>query len=147
MKTQMRRSELFEVSVTALLRAPFSSLKVEISSRFQLLVILVPPSTSSLLAMQTSPILPPGSRSTTSTPSVITPPSRTSLMRTRTSKICSMALGPRGFAASTVVSSEGYNTSYAVVDFETVEDAKAAFKMFQGRKAYLITLYLYLNFP
>ena len=29
-----------------------------------------------------------------------------------------------------------YNTSYAVVDFETVEDAMAAFKVFQGRKAY-----------
>lgn len=29
-----------------------------------------------------------------------------------------------------------YNTSYAVVDFQTIGDAEAAFKMLQGRKAY-----------
>ena len=39
-----------------------------------------------------------------------------------------------------------YNTSYAVVDFETVEDAKAAFKMFQGRKAYPGSYHLRLKF-
>ena len=39
-----------------------------------------------------------------------------------------------------------YNTSYAVVDFETVEDAKAAFKMFQGRKAYPGSFHLRLKF-
>ena len=39
-----------------------------------------------------------------------------------------------------------YNTSYAVVDFETVEDAKAAFKMFQGRKAYPGSFHLRLRF-
>ena len=39
-----------------------------------------------------------------------------------------------------------YNTSYAVVDFETVEDAKAAFKIFQGRKAYPGSYHLRLKF-
>lgn len=39
-----------------------------------------------------------------------------------------------------------YSTSYAVVDFETVEDAKAAFKMFQGRKAYPGSFHLRLKF-
>ncbi|KAF9644974.1 hypothetical protein BDM02DRAFT_813294 [Thelephora ganbajun] len=39
-----------------------------------------------------------------------------------------------------------YNTSYAVVDFETVEDAKAAFKMFQGRKAYPDSYHLRLKY-
>ena len=39
-----------------------------------------------------------------------------------------------------------YNTSYAVVDFETVEDAKAAFKRFQGRKAYPDSYHLRLKF-
>jgi hypothetical protein len=39
-----------------------------------------------------------------------------------------------------------YNTSYAVVDFETVGDAKAAFKMFQGRKAYPGSYHLRLKF-
>ena len=39
-----------------------------------------------------------------------------------------------------------YNTSYAVVDFETVEDAVAAFKTFQGRKAYPGSFHLRLRF-
>ena len=39
-----------------------------------------------------------------------------------------------------------YNTSYAVVDFETVEDAMAAFKVFQGRKAYPDSFHLRLRF-
>ena len=39
-----------------------------------------------------------------------------------------------------------YNTSYAIVDFETVGDAKAAFKMFQGRKAYPNGYHLRLKF-
>jgi len=39
-----------------------------------------------------------------------------------------------------------YGTSYAVVDFETVGDAKAAFKMFQGRKAYSGGYHLRLKF-
>ena len=39
-----------------------------------------------------------------------------------------------------------YNTSYAVVDFETVEDAKTAFKIFQGRKAYPDSYHLRLKF-
>lgn len=39
-----------------------------------------------------------------------------------------------------------YNTSYAVVDFETVEDAKTAFKMFQGRRAYPNSFHLRLKF-
>ena len=39
-----------------------------------------------------------------------------------------------------------YNTSYAVVDFKTVEDAKAAFEMFQGRKAYPDSYHLRLKF-
>ena len=39
-----------------------------------------------------------------------------------------------------------YNTSYAVVDFGTVEDAKAAFKTFQGRKAYPGSYHLRLKF-
>ena len=39
-----------------------------------------------------------------------------------------------------------YNTSYAVVDFETIEAAKAAFKIFQGRKAYPDGYHLRLKF-
>lgn len=39
-----------------------------------------------------------------------------------------------------------YSTSYAIVDFETVEDAMAAFKMFQGRKAYPGSFHLRLRF-
>ena len=39
-----------------------------------------------------------------------------------------------------------YNTSYAVVDFKTVEDAKAAFEMFQGRKVYPDSYHLRLKF-
>ena len=39
-----------------------------------------------------------------------------------------------------------YNTSYAVVDFESVEDAEAAFKMFQGRKAYPDSYHLRLKY-
>ena len=39
-----------------------------------------------------------------------------------------------------------YNTSYAVVDFETVEGAVAAFKAFQGRKAYPGSFHLRLRF-
>ena len=39
-----------------------------------------------------------------------------------------------------------YNTSYAVVDFETVKDVKAAFKTFQGRKAYPGSYHLRLKF-
>ena len=39
-----------------------------------------------------------------------------------------------------------YNTSYAIVDFGTVEDAKAAFKAFQGRKAYPDSYHLRLKF-
>jgi hypothetical protein len=39
-----------------------------------------------------------------------------------------------------------YSTSYAVVDFETVEDAIAAFKTFQGRKAYADSFHLRLKF-
>jgi len=38
------------------------------------------------------------------------------------------------------------NASYAVVDFETVGDAMAAFKMFQGRKAYPDSFHLHLKF-
>ena len=39
-----------------------------------------------------------------------------------------------------------YNTSYAVVDFETVEDAMVAFKILQGRKAYPDSFHLRLKF-
>ena len=39
-----------------------------------------------------------------------------------------------------------YGTSYAVVDFERVEDAEVAFKMFQGRKAYPDSYHLRLKF-
>ena len=39
-----------------------------------------------------------------------------------------------------------YNTSYAVVDFETVGDAVDAFKVFQGRKAYPGSYHLRLRF-
>ncbi|KAF9786270.1 hypothetical protein BJ322DRAFT_776607 [Thelephora terrestris] len=39
-----------------------------------------------------------------------------------------------------------YNTSYAVVDFETAEDAMAALKTFQGRKAYPGSYHLRLKF-
>ena len=39
-----------------------------------------------------------------------------------------------------------YNTSYAVVDFETIEAAKTAFKIFQGRKAYPDGYHLRLKF-
>lgn len=39
-----------------------------------------------------------------------------------------------------------YNASYAVVDFQTVRDAEAAFKMFQGRKAYIGSYHLRLKY-
>ena len=39
-----------------------------------------------------------------------------------------------------------YSTSYAVVDFKTVGDAKAAFEMFQGQKAYPDSYHLRLKF-
>lgn len=39
-----------------------------------------------------------------------------------------------------------YNTSYAVVDFETIGDAEAAFKTFQGRKAYPDSYHLRLAY-
>jgi len=39
-----------------------------------------------------------------------------------------------------------YGTSYAVVDFEMVEDAMTAFKILQGRKAYPDSFHLRLKF-
>ena len=39
-----------------------------------------------------------------------------------------------------------YNTSYAVVDFQTIGDAEAAFKMFQGRKVYPDSYHLRLKY-
>ena len=39
-----------------------------------------------------------------------------------------------------------YNTSYAVVDFQTIRDAEAAFRMLQGRKAYPGSYHLRLKY-
>ena len=39
-----------------------------------------------------------------------------------------------------------YGVSYAIVDFDTVEDAIAVFRMFQGRKDYPDSFHLQLEF-
>ena len=117
----------FSRSATALSRTRSLSLEAGTGSRFQLRVTLVLPSTFFPLAT----------------------PTRTNANRDIKDLFCSVGANSKNvrcFDGRTVGGAVRYNTSYATVDFKTLEDAKAAFEMFKGRKAYPGSYHLRLKF-